>query len=173
MKNKLLACLTALIFFVSCGTTRYTDSSANAAYATPSELQTAFTDQYPNATNVNWGAYDEAAVPIDWELNEWTPMNNRGHMVSFQMDGEQYMAWYGEDNSWIGSTFTVRDQSQLPTPVQSLISERYSNYTVERVDQEMWKDKVAYEVKLKNENSKVKMLVDGEGNIIKEKTKND
>jgi hypothetical protein len=73
----------------------------------------------------------------------------------------------------VGSTFTVKDHTKLPTAVQDLIRNKYANYTIEKVDQEMWKDQVAYEVKLKNDNSKVKLLVDNNGTVLKEKMKTD
>jgi hypothetical protein len=173
MKNTLFSLAVASAFLFSCGTTSYTSTSDNAAYTTPAELQTSFTTQYPTASNVTWSAYNEAAVPIDWELSGWGPIDNKGHMATFDLDGERYYALYDANNTWMGSTFTVKDHSKLPTAVQDLISSKYSGYTIEKVDQEMRKDQVAYEVKLKKDNSKVKLLVDNNGTVLKEKMKTD
>jgi hypothetical protein len=173
MKNKFLSLLAAALFLFSCGTTSYTSTSANTAYSTPADLQASFSTQYPTATNVIWRAYDEASVPIDWELIGWDPIDARGHMVTFDMDEQQYYAWYDANGNWIGSTYTVKDHTKLPDAVQNLIRDKYSNYTIEKVDQEMWKDQVAYEVKLKGDDKKVKLLVDKDGNVLKEKIKTD
>ena len=35
----------------------------------------------------------------------------------------------------------------------------------------MWKDHLAYEIKLKNGDNKIKLLVDENGNLLKEKNK--
>ncbi len=173
MKNTFFALAAASMLLFACGTTSYTSTSNNAAYTTPAELQTSFGTQYPAASNVAWSAYSESAVPIDWELSGWGPIDSRGHMVAFDMEGQRYYAWYDANNSWLGSTFTVTDHSKLPTAVQDLIRNKYGSYTLEKVDQEMWKDQVAYEVKLKNGESKVKLLVDNNGNVLKEKIKTD
>jgi hypothetical protein len=173
MKNTFFSLIAASTLLFACGTTSYTSTSDNAAYTTPAELQTSFSTQYPNAANTSWSAYNETAVPIDLELNGWGPIDSRGHMVAFDMDGERYYAWYDANNTWVGSTFTVKDHTKLPTAVQDLIRNKYANYTIEKVDQEMWKDQVAYEVKLKNDNSKVKLLVDNNGTVLKEKMKTD
>jgi hypothetical protein len=173
MKAKFLSLLAAATLLFACGTTSYTSTSGNAAYSTPANLQSSFSTQYPTASNVTWGAYDAATVPIDWELSGWAPMDATGHTATFDMDGQRYYAWYDANGTWVGSTFTVSDHSKLPSTVQTLIKDKYGDYTIEKVDQEMWKDKVAYEVKLKKDNAKVKLLVDNEGNVIKEKMKTD
>ena len=173
MKNTIMSLFAAAVLFTACGTTSYTSTSSNSAYVTPADLQTSFTTQYPTAANVTWGAYDETVVPIDWEMSGWGSIDSTGHMATFDMDEQRYYAWYDANGTWLGSTFAVTDHSKLPATVQDMIKEKYSNYTIEKVDQEMWKDQVAYEVKLKNENSKVKLLVDNEGKILKEKVKTD
>ncbi len=50
---------------------------------------------------------------------------------------------------------------------------QFSGYTIEKVEREFWKDRQAYELKLKsNTNSnEVKLLVDANGTILKQKLK--
>ncbi|HEU4633510.1 MAG TPA: PepSY-like domain-containing protein, partial [Flavisolibacter sp.] len=99
-------------------------------------------------------------------------LDDNDYVVRFDMDNENYYAWYDSDGNWIGSAYAVNDQSTLPSAVSNLLTTQYSGYTIEKVQKEMWKDRMAYEIKLKNENdSKVKLLVDGNGNILKEKNK--
>ncbi|HYE53256.1 MAG TPA: PepSY-like domain-containing protein [Chitinophagaceae bacterium] len=177
MKNRLFSiAAAAAVIIAACGTpqntTTISSTSSNPAYSIPDNLQTSFTTQYPNATNITWAAYDVAVVPIDWEMTGWTALDASDHAVSFDMDGQRYYAWYDSDGTWIGSTYVVNDYSKLPAAVQSVINTKYSGYTIQKVHQEMWKDQLAYEIKLKRtDDDKVKLIVDNQGNILKEKLK--
>ncbi len=138
----------------------------------PAGVQTAFTTQYPNATNIVWGNYDSlAAMPIDWELAGWAPLDANDYIVQFNMDNENYYAWYDSDGNWVGSTYNLKDHTKLPLAVHSTINTKYADYTITEVETEMAKGKTAYEVELKKDVNKVKLLIDAEGNILKEKTK--
>ena len=86
------------------------------------------------------------------------------------MNGDQYYAWYDAQGNWIGSTYVLRDFKTLPAPVTAMINEKFSGYTITSVNSEMQKDKTAYEIQLKNGDNKAKIVVDANGNIIKQKT---
>jgi hypothetical protein len=155
----------------SCRTT-YTSTSDNAAYNVdvPVGIRSNFAVQYPDATNVVWNMYDAAAVPIDWELTDWTPLDPQDYAVSFNMGNNKYYAWYDSNgNTLVGSAFAVSDYSRLPYAVSNLIANNYQGYTIESAQRESWKTKTGYELKLTNGTSKVKLLVDSDGNILKEK----
>lgn len=176
MKTKFFSIAIAGAFlFAACGTPRDTttisSTSSNPAYSVPGNVQTIFVTQYPSATNATWAAYDVAVVPIDWEMTGWTALDPSDYSVMFDMDGNRYYAWYDTEGNWVGSTYAVNDFSRLPAPVQSAISAKYNGYTIDKVQQEMWKDHMAYEIKLKNGDNKVKLVVDEQGNILKEKLK--
>jgi uncharacterized membrane protein YkoI len=179
MKLKIMSLVSATALMLSCGTPAYTDTStssststsANAAYSVPANIQTGFSTQYPTATNCTWQSYDAATAPVDWELNGWSAMDANGHTATFTMDNQQYYAWYDASGNWVGSTYAVSDYTQLPESFHTMIKDKYSGYNIEKVQREMWKDRMAYEVKLKNGDKKVKLLVDDSGNILKEKLK--
>lgn len=166
----------AAILFAACGTPRETTTlsttSSNAAYSVPGNVQTVFVTQYPTATNATWVAYDATLVPIDWELVGWTLLDQGDHAVSFDMNGNRYYAWYDSDGTWVGSTYVVDDYAKLPSAVQSVLNTKYSGYTIQKVHQETWKDHMAYEIKLKKtDDDRIKLIVDEQGNILKEKLK--
>jgi hypothetical protein len=172
MKLK-FACLTAtLALLLSCGTTT-TTTSDNEAFAVPAAVSTSFTTQYPNATNVVWSAYDVATAPIvDWELTGWSPMDARDYMVTFTVDGQSYYGWYEDTGNWIGSAYVISDYNTLPEAITTTINTKFAGYSIDRVQREFWKDHIAYEIKLKkNDDDKVKLLLDANGNIIKQKDK--
>jgi hypothetical protein len=171
MKSKIMSLLTAMVLLLSCGTTTNTSTSSNAAYDVPSGIQTSFTTQYPNATNVVWSGYDATLVPIVWELTTWTPLDDNDYVVRFDMDNEKYYSWYDSDGNWIGSAYVVNDHNALPAAVNNTLTSQYAGYTIESVQREMWKDNTAYEIKMKNGDNKVKLLVDGNGTILKQKAK--
>ena len=138
----------------------------------PPAIQTTFTTQYPTSTNVLWSKYDTmTVVPIDWEMAGWTTMDADDYLVRFDMDNENYYAWYDSDGNWIGSAYVLKDHTQLPAAVNTVITNKYAGYSITGVNREFQKDKVAYEIEMKKDNSKVKLLVDADGNIIKEKMK--
>ncbi|MEP7372185.1 MAG: PepSY-like domain-containing protein [Chitinophagaceae bacterium] len=138
----------------------------------PNNIQTSFTTQYPGSTNVVWSTYDaQVAAPIDWELAGWTSLDADDYLVRFDLDNENYYGWYDNDGNWIGSAFVMKDYTQLPAPVNTVITGKYAGYNITSVNREFKKDRIAYEIELKKDDSKVKLLVDADGNIIKEKTK--
>ena len=162
--------LFAAVVMASCGTTR-TSTNTSAAYGLPVIIRSDFEAQYPTATNVTWSKYDMTTTPIDWELTDWTPMDNNDYVVVFDMGSDKVNAYYDANGTWIGSAYTLTNNSLLPSAVSTTVSNNYSGYTIESVQREMWKDKTAYEIKLKNNDSRVKLLVDANGTILKQKDK--
>ena len=159
----------AVTLFAACHSSyRATDTTVVVA---PSDVQTAFTTQYPSATEVVWSNYDQAMVPIDWDLSGWATPNERDYLVRFNMENENYYAWYDDSGSWIGTAYVIKDTKTVPDVVTNTINKQFSDYTITGINKEFQKDRMVYEVELKNNDNKVKMLIDANGNIIKQKTK--
>ena len=172
MKSRILSLVAAALLLLSCGSSKTTTSTSTGnAYAVPPTIQTSFTTQYPTASNVVWGAYDVATVPIDWELTSWTALTPTDYAVTFNMDGNKYYSWYDANGNWVGSSYAVTNNSSLPAAVNTTITNRYPGYSIDKIHRETWKDHMAYEVKLKSGDNTVKMLIDESGNVLKEKTK--
>ena len=174
MKLRNFVTIAAVLSLAACSSPyKATDTgTTTTTVSVPNSIQTSFTTQYPGAANVAWSKYDaQIAAPIDWELAGWTTLDNDDYLVRFDLDNENYYAWYDSDGNWIGSAFVMKDYTQLPAPVNAVITNKYAGYNITSVNREFKKDRVAYEIELKKEDSKVKLLVDADGNIIKEKTK--
>jgi hypothetical protein len=153
-------------------TTGNTDTTGTTTITVNPATQTAFITQYPNASNVVWSNYDVAVTsPIDWDMAGWNTMDTDDYLVRFDMDNENYYAWYDSDGNWIGSAYAMKDHTQLPPAVTTIINDKYAGYTIDNVNREFQKDRMAYEIEMKKEDSKVKLLVDSDGNILKEKVK--
>jgi hypothetical protein len=169
MKLQLMSLIISAGLLASCGST-YQTTSANAAMDVPANIQSSFTVQYPDATEVTWGRYDAAVVPIDWELTGWQPLDANDYAVTFKMGNETYYSWYDSDGTWVGATSTLTDHARLPYAVNNYIKTKYPDYTITKIDREIWKGNTAYEVKLKKtDDDKVKLLISENGTILKEK----
>lgn len=177
MKEKILHLAAFSLVLLSCSspqtTTSTTTTSTNEARITvPTGIQTAFTAQYPTATAVVWAPYEQVSMPIDWDLSGWTTVDAGDYVARFDMDGQKYYAWYDASGEWIGTVAAVPDPSTLPQAIRDLLSTKYSGYNVESVQREMEKKRTAYEIKLKkNDDDKIKLLVDENGVVLKEKLK--
>jgi hypothetical protein len=157
----------------SCGPSyRVTDDTTTTTdtIVVPASVKTAFTTQYPNATTVVWTTYDVNAVPIDWELTGWPAMDNGDYVVTYMMNTDKYYSWYDSDGNWIGTAYVINDYKSLPAPINTMLNDKYAGYSIVAVNKEMQKDRMAYEIQLKSGDSKAKLLVDENGNIIKQKT---
>lgn len=137
----------------------------------PATIQKAFVTQYPNATTVVWTNYDATTVvPIDIELTGWPAMDKSDYVVSYTMNNDKYYTWYDVNGDWIGTAYVVNDFKSLPPAISTMLNDKYAGYSIVTVNKEMQKDRMAYEIQLKNGDSKAKVLVDENGNIIKQKT---
>lgn len=169
MKFRNLIAIAAFSLFAACETTyRATDSGL----VVPEETQVAFSTQYPNATSVYWSNYDPQVIVLnDWELAGWPTMETNDYVVTFNMDNEKYYAWYDTDGTWIGSAYVVKDYTVLPSAVNTTLSTEFPGYSISSVNRTFQKDRVAYEIVLKKDDTRVVALVDNEGKIIKQKTR--
>ena len=168
MKLKIWLLAASLAVLASCGPS-YKATNQNGVVV-PAGTRTAFITQYPNATVVTWSQYDAATLPIDLDLAGWPAMGQKDYVVRFTMDNEPYYAWYDSEGNWIGTAYVITDYKILPSTVSNTINSQFSGYTITSVNKEFQKDRMVYEVQLKNGDSKAKLLVDGDGNIIKQKT---
>jgi hypothetical protein len=171
MKLSNLFAAAAIVLFAGCGTPyRATDTTIVVA---PDGTQRAFITQYPTASNAVWMHYDPALVgPVDWEFAGWTPMDEADYTVRFNMDNEDYYAWYDENGNWIGTAYVMKDYYHtLPNAVTTTVNNQFPGYTITAVNKQIQKDRLVYEVELKNSDTKVKLQLDGSGNIIKQRSK--
>ena len=169
MKLKTFIAVTGIGLFTACSSTyRATDTgvviSTNASRA--------FELQYPTATNVVWNSYDPNVVILnDWEMAGWSVIDSDDFVVQFDMDNEKYHAWYDINGDWIGSAVVVSDYTTLPNMVRDAINTKYPGYIISNVNKEYHKDRIAYEVLLKDGDTKQIALIDLNGVVFKSKIK--
>lgn len=170
MKIKTFIAVGAIALFTACGTPyRATDTDT---FVVSSTAQTSFTDQYPNTTNVIWSAYDANNVIVyDWDLAGWSTMDASDYVVRFDMDNENYYAWYDSDGTWVGTAYVVKDYTRLPAAIHTSLTAQYPAYVISGVNRQYYKDRNLYEVVMKKDDGKIVLLVDNDGNIVKYKAK--
>jgi len=169
MKLKTFMAVAVIGLFTACSSTyRATDSGVVIS----TDATTAFELQYPGATNVVWSMYDPNVVVLnDWELAGWTVVDVDDYVVQFDMDNEKYYAWYDTNGEWIGSAIVVSDYTTLPNLVRDAINAKYPGYAISSVNKEFHKDRVAYEIVLKDGDTKQVALIDLNGVVLKSKMK--
>jgi len=170
MKLKILMLAASIALLASCGPSYRVTDTSTVGIDVPVVVKKTFTTAYPTATNVVWSTYDVSALPIDWDLTGWPAMDQSDYVVVFNMNNDKYYAYYDVNGDWIGTAYAIMDYKSLPSGINTMISDKYPGYTITTVDRVMQKDRIAYEIQMKNGNSKAKLLVDENGNIIKEKT---
>lgn len=176
MKRKILGLVALTTLVLSCGSYQTTTTSSTSTHEArgnvPSSIQTTFTAQYPTAANVVWAPYEQVAVPIDMDLAGWGPLDAGDYVARFDVEGVKYYAWYDAAGDWIGTAYVLNDINNLPVAARDVLNKRYAGYAVETIQREMEKNRTAYEVKLKkSDDEKVKVLIDENGTILKEKFK--
>jgi hypothetical protein len=170
MKLRNLIAVAALGTLAACETTYQATDTGMVTVST--ETQRAFTDQYPNSSNVAWSYYDPNVVVLNvWELTGWPTLDASDYAVRFDMDGDNYYAWYDSDGTWVGTAYVVKDFNTLPSLVSTSVRNKYPMHTITHVNREYYSDRMLYEVVVKKDDQKVVMLVDANGNVVKEKIK--
>lgn len=163
----------ASLFFVSCGTT-YKSTTDNAAYSVnvPLSARQNFAIAYPDASNVVWNSYNAGNVPFDWEMTDWTPLSPNDYSVTFTMGNRQYQSWYDANGNLAGTTTLISNYTNLPYAVSTTLHDKYGAYTIDNVQQLIRGNRTEYEIRLKGaDDSKMKLIVDANGNVLKEKAK--
>ncbi|HET9434276.1 MAG TPA: hypothetical protein VFO37_11000 [Chitinophagaceae bacterium] len=169
MKLKTFLAVAVIAIFTACSSTyRATDTGVVIS----SDATRAFDLQYPNATNVVWSSYDPDVVILnDWDMTGWTVLDGDDYVVQFDIDNERHYAWYDNSGEWIGSAIVVNDYNTLPNMVRDAIRTKYPGYSISSVNKEFHKDRIAYEVVLRDGDTKQVALIDLNGIVLKSKVK--
>src|SRR5689334_5369350 len=173
MKLRILILMAGVAFFASCGPSyRVTDKStvSTDTIGVPTDVKAAFSTQYPTAGNVVWSTYDANTTPIvDWDLNGWTA-GEGAYVVTYNLNNDNYYSWYSANGDWIGTAYALNDYKSLPPAVSATLNDKFPGYSITSVNREMKKGQMAYELQIKNGDTKSKVLIGDDGNIIKQKT---
>jgi hypothetical protein len=165
MKLKTFFSVAVIVLFTACSSTyRATDTGVVIS----PDATRAFELQYPNAANVVWTNYDPNIIILnDWDMTGWAVLDGDDYVVQFDIDNERHHAWYDSNGEWIGSAIVVNDYNTLPDMVKDAIRTKYPGYSISSVNKEVHKDRVAYEVVLRDGDTKQVALIDLNGLVVK------
>ena len=192
MKRNLIVFAISTVLFAACGdnktettynekdttTTNNTTITPDPAavppttvYNPPDNVRVAFQTKYPAATNVTWSQY-QPYDRINWEWTGWPSMDTSYYAVNYTIDNRPYWGWWDRNMNWIGSTSTIQDSTVLPDAVKNTLRKNYEGYRITSIDEEVDKNRTAYEIKLEKGTARVRVLIDKNGKIMKKKDDN-
>ena len=192
MKRNLIVFAISTVLFAACGDNK-TETSYNekdttttnnttitpdpaavppaTVYNPPDNVRVAFQTKYPAATNVTWSQY-QPYDRINWEWTGWPSMDTSYYAVNYTIDNRPYWGWWDRNMNWIGSTSTIQDSTILPDAVKNTLRKNYEGYKITSIDEEVDKNRTAYEIKLEKGTARARVLIDKNGKIMKKKDDN-
>lgn len=146
MKNLFLVSLILAVFgFSACG------QKANV----PAKVKTAFSQKFPQATNVNWDK--ESAT--EWE-------------AEFKMDGNKYSANFDQDGHWKETEYLIH-KSELPATVKTTLKNKFAGYDVEKAEVSETPAGKVFEMKIENDETDMEVAINANGKVVKKEVKKD
>ena len=153
--------LVALISVASCSQPQkeQDDSQAqvekiNTAAASGNGMQAAqdaFSSQYPNARDVEWGT-DE----------------NGYYEATFEQDGEKYRADYSKEGEWIETENSLK-WDKLPKAVQEVVKKQFNKDEITEIERVEHSSRgVFYDVEFKKKGKNMDIEIREDGEIIKQ-----
>lgn len=119
----------------------------------PQKVQTAFSQKFPQATNVKW----DKENATEWE-------------AEFTMDGTAYSANFDKEGHWKETEYKMKE-STLPAAVKATLESKFAGYDVEGAEVSETPDGTVYELKLENDDTDMEVAINNKGEIIKKKMK--
>lgn len=132
-------------------------------------VQTKFIEKYPTASNVQWMRYEDVPVTDkDWALSDWAPYDTMNYAARYTIDSTSYWSWYTPQGDWISTESTIHS-SEVPAAVNKTLQSQFADYAITFVNKENYKNRTAYKIKMENGDDKMKVVIDENGKIMKQK----
>ncbi|MGG9971982.1 PepSY-like domain-containing protein [Ferruginibacter sp. SUN002] len=136
-------------------------------------VQTKFIERYPAASDVQWVRYQDVPVTdADWNLMDWASLDTTDYAAKYVIDKKDYWSWYTPQGEWISTVSTI-ESTEVPAAVNKTLQSQFPGYTITFVNKENYKNKTAYKVKLEKGDDKMKVVMDENGSIMKQKGEED
>ena len=132
-------------------------------------VQTKFIEKYPTASNVQWMRYEDVpATEREWTLSDWATYDTMNYAARYTIDSTSYWSWYTPQGDWVSTESTIQS-SDVPAAVNKTLQSQFADYAITFVNKENYKNKTAYKIKMENGDDKMKVVIDEEGKIMKQK----
>lgn len=115
----------------------------------PANVKTAFSQKFPNATDVKWGNENEK----EWE-------------AEFKMNGKNYSANFDINATWMETEYEI-STTEIPVSVKTTLDKEFAGYNIEKSEVSETADGKVYEFALKKDAEKTEVAIDMNGKVLK------
>jgi hypothetical protein len=140
MKTSLLIITTALMISIS--------TSGQAGKDVPANIKAAFSQKFPTATKVTWGA--ESAK--EWE-------------AEFTKDGKEYSANFDLSAKWLETEYEITEK-EIPAPVKATIDKEFAGYKNEESAVSETSEAKLFEFVLSKGKEKYDVSINAAGKVV-------
>ena len=146
LMNQVFALPTLLLVFVSFSCTK----TAPAQETVPEKIKTAFSQKFPEATDVKW----------DKESNtEWE--------AEFKMKGKEYSSNFTTDGQWVETEYEV-ETAAIPQVIKTDLEASFAGYTVKKAELSEKSTGQLYEIEIEKGTSSIEAVYDANGTLVKQ-----
>jgi hypothetical protein len=131
----------ALLGLASCGQT---------GKDVPAKVKDAFTQKFPDATSIKWDKENDT----EWE-------------AEFKMNGSEYSANFDNSGVWVETEYKI-SSADIPPAVKTTLEKEYAGSNIEVAEISETPDGKAIEFVLKSGKERTEVIMDMEGNILKQ-----
>ena len=140
MKTTILILTTALLISIN--------ASGQAGKDVPANIKAAFTQKFPTATKVTWGA--ESAK--EWE-------------AEFTKDGKEYSANFDLSAKWLETEYEITAK-EIPAPVKTTIDKEFAGYKNEESAVSETAEAKVFEFVLSKGKEKYDVSINAAGKVV-------
>ncbi len=142
------------VFISLCAVVAAQSSAPDFADSNPPEqVKTAFTEKFPEAKKVEW----EFEKDQSWE-------------AEFQLSGKEYSASFSAEGQWMETEYEIKTK-EIPSEIKGLLDARFKDYDIEEAEISERPAGKFYEFKLEVDDKETELLIDPQGKITIQATK--
>jgi len=131
----------------------YLSACGQAGKDVPANVQTAFSQKFPDATKVKWEKEND---------NEWE--------AEFKMNGSKASATFDNEGNWLETEKEIQ-KDKLPEAVISTLNNEFMEYSIEDVEYIENPEYKGYEINIEEDEADIELVIDGKGTILKKEVK--
>ncbi|MDW7691698.1 PepSY-like domain-containing protein [Flammeovirgaceae bacterium SG7u.111] len=128
---------------------------AQSSTEVPEKVKTAFSQKFPNATNVEWEKENET----EWE-------------AEFKMDGKEYSSNFTSQGVWTETEYEIK-KLELSTLAKKTLNTEFAGYEIKEAEISETAEGKVYEIELKKGEQELQVVISTNGKLIKKVVEDD
>jgi hypothetical protein len=153
MKNKMLIALLALFSSYAMAQEKKESKEPEKQVNVPELVKKEFAAKYPKASKVKWGLEKPGEYEAEFDLNKSemsVVIDEKGNVLEVE---------------------TEIKEAELPQAVKATLAKDFAGYKIEEVEKSDAKGVISYEMDAKKDKTKVEIIFDSNGKLLKQKDK--